>query len=40
MMKQVMSSVSKAELTALNNRCKLAVPICTILEEFGTNSHQ
>jgi hypothetical protein len=33
--KHVMSSASKAELAALYYGCKLAVPICTTLEEMG-----
>jgi hypothetical protein len=33
--KHIMSSVSEAELAALYYGCKLAVPICTTLEEIG-----
>jgi hypothetical protein len=33
--KQVISSASKVELAALYYGCKLAVPICTTLEEMG-----
>jgi hypothetical protein len=33
--KHIMSSVSKAEMAALYYGCKLAVPICTTLEEMG-----
>jgi hypothetical protein len=35
-MKQGMSLMSKAEITALYNRCKVAVPICTMLEARRT----
>jgi hypothetical protein len=33
--KHVMSSASEAELAALYYGCKLAVPICTTLEDMG-----
>jgi len=35
-MKQGMSLMSEAEITALYNRCKVAVPICTMLEARRT----
>jgi hypothetical protein len=35
-MKQGMSFMSEAETTALYNRCKVAVPICTMLEARRT----
>ncbi len=33
--KHVMSSASKAELSALYNGCKMAAPLCTTLNELG-----
>jgi hypothetical protein len=35
--KHVMSSMSKAELSALYYGCKMAAPICTTLKELGHN---
>jgi hypothetical protein len=35
--KHVMSSASKVELSALCNGCKIAAPLCTTLEELGHN---
>jgi hypothetical protein len=38
--KQVMSSASKAELTALYYGCKLTIPLCTTLKEMGQLQHK